>query len=541
MAIAGDLADAAIHHNVDLLRYSEGLRQDVLGQLGLLEEDLVAQIHAADITGAKRTAYQIGRQQALLKQTRETIQSSYRDINKRVGSELRGLAELESNWAGKMINDGFQSKIVDMGLPRSNLRQIVRGSMIEGAPHTEWWGRQSANTRQRFDNQIRMGVMQGETNDQLVKRIRGSATGKRRVVTAGGKKRVLREYSGGVMDVSKREATTLVRTSTQTIANNTNMAVYANNSEVIKGVQALVTLDLRTSDICKARSGKAWRLDDGMVKKYKDPPPEAPKPKPKKVEPKETKPYKEAYADWVKGLSKEEKEVISWYGTDAGALQCRKFAKGEKVPKYAEERYNQLNALLDKGPKREEVIFRGMDKLKPADMKLFTTVGNELEFIGPTSWSQKREVAQDFASYGRDLYSERSAKRSIIFRMKSNRGLKLPQKFLKDKEWEVLQKAGRFQVAEVMKHPVTNAVADKVKWGLLNNTSVPRSVLVSKKKVGVEFKPMTAARLRELVEKYPPKKGLSPDKLRAYKRNVLGSIGKVKDAGFFHEVVLENM
>jgi hypothetical protein len=39
------------------------------------------------------------------------------------------------------------------------------------------------------------------------------------------------------------------------------MKVYQANKDVIKGVQAQVTLDHRTSAICMARSGFAWDLD----------------------------------------------------------------------------------------------------------------------------------------------------------------------------------------------------------------------------------------------------------------------------------------
>ena len=97
--------------------------------------------------------------------------------------------------------------------------------------------RQAAKTQRAFGDQIRIGMLAGETNRDLVKRIRGTQI-------PGAPRGT---FTGGVLQTSTREANTLVRTSVQQIANQTREETYRENADIIKGVQALVVLDTRTS------------------------------------------------------------------------------------------------------------------------------------------------------------------------------------------------------------------------------------------------------------------------------------------------------
>jgi hypothetical protein len=87
----------------------------------------------------------------------------------------------------------------------------------------------------------------GETNQQIIKRIVGSPS------------------VPGIMDTARANAASLVQTSVQTVANDARLATFKENSDLIKGVKQISTLDSHTSLICIAYSGGEWDLDGNPI------------------------------------------------------------------------------------------------------------------------------------------------------------------------------------------------------------------------------------------------------------------------------------
>ena len=153
-----------------------------------------------------------------------------------------GLAKTEADFTAKT----FTSIGLDASLPsEATLKALVNGSLIEGAPSAKWWAKQSDDLAFKFSNQVRQGVAQNETVQQIVRRI------------AGSKKLGI----PGIMDVSRRNASALVHTSIQQVSNDARMATFKENSDVVKGMRQLSTFDSKTSEICMSYSGAEWDLD----------------------------------------------------------------------------------------------------------------------------------------------------------------------------------------------------------------------------------------------------------------------------------------
>jgi hypothetical protein len=259
--ISDEFAGEFVSHTVDLLRYQEGLRGEVAGMLQNLADDLEAKVRKSDVNGIKQTQYQIKRQEALLKQADKTIAAAYRDLDTHVSNQLLEIADIQKERSIKIVNDVFGANILSVDWTPKDLQVLVSNTMIQGAPSADWWEKQGGDLSDKFSQQVRMGVLAGESNDQLVRRIRGTDTGERRVVEVDGEKQVLRVFDGGIMNTSTREATALVRTSVQTVSNNVLSSVYDDNQDVLKGRQAVATLDARTTELCMSRDGGAWDFD----------------------------------------------------------------------------------------------------------------------------------------------------------------------------------------------------------------------------------------------------------------------------------------
>jgi hypothetical protein len=137
------------------------------------------------------------------------------------------------------------------------MRMLTRDHVIHGAAAGDWWKKQSEQLRAGFAQQVRLGIMSGETTSDIVKRIVGGKVGTQ-IIEIGGKKRTIPTYAGGIMDATQRDAESLVITATNSVMNATREEVYSQNKDVLKGQALLVTLDMRTTPICRARSGGAW-------------------------------------------------------------------------------------------------------------------------------------------------------------------------------------------------------------------------------------------------------------------------------------------
>lgn len=261
MALNDEIANELRARTVDLLRYDAALRRDVLAQLKIMEKKLVEHLQDSGLDGL--TPYQLERTESLLFLVRETIATSYRDINQAMAEELTGLAADQVKFAGATVDDAMGVRMMDVGFTETQLGVIARGALIEGSPAAEWWAAQAGDTLQRFTQAMREGVIAGETNDQLVRRVVGTR--------ANG-------YADGIMATSRRNAMSLVRTSVQSAANTANLAVWERkeNDDLIKALVHLSTLDSRTTLICIARSGKQWTIEThqpiGHELPFKNPP-----------------------------------------------------------------------------------------------------------------------------------------------------------------------------------------------------------------------------------------------------------------------------
>jgi SPP1 gp7 family putative phage head morphogenesis protein len=262
-SISNQFADEFTGHSVNLLRFSESVRTKVVGMLKQLEEDLVSQIRDIDIGSTKGPSWRLSRLNELLKQTRKTISTAYLSSTEQLQSQLLRLSEIETKASVKLINDVIGADLAGIGIQKSVLKELATQSIVNGAIQSDWWSKQATDTVMRFQTQMRIGTLAGETNADLIARLRGEATGRKIVYEVEGKKKIFNETSGGIMQVSRRDAEALVRTSVQTVANNVRFETLKENDDIVKGVQLLVTLDNRTSEICMARSGGAWNLKTG--------------------------------------------------------------------------------------------------------------------------------------------------------------------------------------------------------------------------------------------------------------------------------------
>lgn len=235
------IADDFIRHSIDLDRFSAREYTKALDSLKDLETELISKLQDR----AQLTSFQAARTEALLQQTQATIAKRYRKVWGDRLQSLETVYELEKQFVVQTANNRIGASVMTVFTDEKVTRRAIDRSLIKGAPSAVWWSRQADGLRQRFEGAVRVGILAGETNDQIVRRVRGTRAN---------------NFEDGIMSASRREAQALVRTSVQAVANRAKMDTYEENADLLKGVQQRSTLDSSTTNICKSYSGLVWRM-----------------------------------------------------------------------------------------------------------------------------------------------------------------------------------------------------------------------------------------------------------------------------------------
>ncbi len=106
----------------------------------------------------------------------------------------------------------------------------------------------SARTTTRVTDVIRQGFFEGRTNSQILQAIRGTAANK---------------YRDGLLNVISGGERALVRTAVQHMASQAREQVWSANTDIIKAVRWVATLDAATCLQCAALDGEEFPVDEG--------------------------------------------------------------------------------------------------------------------------------------------------------------------------------------------------------------------------------------------------------------------------------------
>jgi hypothetical protein len=231
------LASVLVAHGINLLRLEAGYQRAVLAILLEMEKEL-----SGKLTGAKPlTEFSRQRLTDLLAETRHLIAESYIAIRQELAPVP--IMAMEAEFMTKTLGEAVGVKLVNSAPSETLLRSLASQALVLGGPATDWWTRQGQDTAFRFANAVRQGVAQGETNEQIVARVRGT------------------RLAPGILETSRRNAESLVRTSVQTLTQDARMAVFQANDDILLGFEQISTLDSRTTDICVAYDGARWDMD----------------------------------------------------------------------------------------------------------------------------------------------------------------------------------------------------------------------------------------------------------------------------------------
>lgn len=233
------LLDKIIRFQVDLRRLEAGERRKIEKIIKQIEKGVLAQL-----SGEEVATFNKRKLSALLMSVAEPVSEAFAQMQESTAETLTGVTKLQIKTASADIDEVFIG--YSAALPSAAVVSgLTASALINGGPLSDWWAKQESDTIFKFSSAIRQGMVLGENNQQIVRRIVGTRA------------------QPGLLDITRNNANALVHTAVQTVSNNARQAVYEQNSDVIQAFSWFTAMDSHVCPQCMALSGREWKNDKG--------------------------------------------------------------------------------------------------------------------------------------------------------------------------------------------------------------------------------------------------------------------------------------
>ncbi|MFP4212140.1 MAG: minor capsid protein [Alkalispirochaeta sp.] len=237
------LQQAGISHAVYLERLKTSEVNRIISLLNAIDRDLVTRI----ATKAGDT-FTKARLEALLRDIRVINAEAVAELNIGLRDGMKQLAVYESDFQARKVQESIPIQWNITQPSPSLLHAVVFDRPFANALFAQHIKNIEGRRLSLIEGAIRMGVAEGESIAQIVRRIRGTRA-------AG--------YADGILEQSRREIASLVRTAVNHTVTTAREEMYDQNSDLIKGVQYVATLDSRTTLTCASLDGKVFPMHEG--------------------------------------------------------------------------------------------------------------------------------------------------------------------------------------------------------------------------------------------------------------------------------------
>lgn len=249
-SVNDNLVDQAIDHAISLNRFSNGAVRRIVSLLNQTDKELQLAIAEA-LLRLPADSFTVQRLETLLGSVKALNASAMRAVEAALEGEMRDLADFEAAFQVNSLQAAFpQEARAFVQFQRVTPEQAYAAAMarpFQGGLLRDWTKSLEDSRAAKVREAIRQGYVQGQTTDQIVRKIIGTK--------ANG-------YRDGVIDRSRRDVESVVRTALSHTAEVAREKTIEANGDIIKAVRWVSTLDSRTSEACRVRDGKTYTPED---------------------------------------------------------------------------------------------------------------------------------------------------------------------------------------------------------------------------------------------------------------------------------------
>ncbi len=249
------LRDLIVRHQIGLMRVSNSLRSQITNHLRRTESDLAGQVIARTSVLAGSAGSAISLDPGINQRLRD-LEAIIREIRtgsfQSIRTDLReGLYEIAMNEPRFLTNAARTVVPVDFEptLPTPlELRAIVRSRPFQGRVLRQWVAKLETDERARIMNEIRIGLTQSQSSNQIASRVVGT---------------VQLRGQDGTTNLTRVQAEAIVRTSVNHIGNAARREFALANRRFFSREEYVAVLDKKTSLICRSLDGNIYAIGAG--------------------------------------------------------------------------------------------------------------------------------------------------------------------------------------------------------------------------------------------------------------------------------------
>ena len=234
------LVDQAIRQATLISRFETTVVKEIVGKLNReIIPDLLQKIKKSNVTPKSKK-----RLQNLLVSLKATALRGSKTLEKDLTKILQDFSVFEADWQVRGLDRAMPFDFSFNSPSVETLRSSVINEPIQGRTVRKWFDKQARSTIKTINTNVRIGLAEGETLGQIVKRFTGK---------------------NSLLNTNRRQVEAIVRTSLNHTGTQARNLVFAENKDVIKGEQWVSTLDSRTTDICAGLDGREFKVGMGVM------------------------------------------------------------------------------------------------------------------------------------------------------------------------------------------------------------------------------------------------------------------------------------
>lgn len=240
------ILNESIAHHIDLQGYSNNIVRRIISTLNKADADLVNQITAA-IEKLPASQFNVDRLTIILRSVVDLNNATYASISTELNNELADLTGYELSYQEQLISSLLPSQMSLVIVTPNQVYAAAMARPFQSRLLKEWLIGIEESRAIKIRDAIRLGYVEGQTINDVVKRIRGTRS---------------LNYADGLLDVSRRDAEAIVRTAISHTSSYAREALYQANSDIVKGFRYTSTIDSRTTLLCSSRDGNEYKINE---------------------------------------------------------------------------------------------------------------------------------------------------------------------------------------------------------------------------------------------------------------------------------------
>lgn len=235
------LEDSFTRHQIYLGRYAGGLYKEALPKLKKMRDEI-----SAKLLSTNSNTFESARLEYLLRDLKIIINTT---INGAINPKLfEDLALYESEFSLKVLDSATPASVIISGGINASvlLPEVMASTMqlqgVKGKQTIEDVIKTFSDAHYKdIESEIRRGIAEGLTTDEIVKKIQYLSNNR-----------------------TRQQAEAVVRTLTNHIATTARSETFKEYEDLFIGEKYLSTLDSRTTAICMLNSGKIFKFGEGQ-------------------------------------------------------------------------------------------------------------------------------------------------------------------------------------------------------------------------------------------------------------------------------------